>query len=51
MTTDGSKTGRIKVGMVGKDIGPRFNRADMANYILKQVQRGEQVGIAPAISN
>ena len=51
MLTDGSKTGRIKVGMVGKGIVPRINRADMANYILKQVQSREQVGKAPAISN
>ena len=49
MLTDGSKTGRRKVGMVGKDIGPRINLADMANNILKQVQSGEQVGKAPPL--
>ena len=44
-------TGQVKVGLVGKGMGPRISRADMAAYMLQQLQSREQVGKAPAISN
>jgi putative NADH-flavin reductase len=51
MLTDGPATGQIKVGMVGKGMGPRICRADMSAFMLKQVESTQFVGKAPAISN
>lgn len=51
MLTDAPKTGQVKVGMVGKGMGPRITRADMAEYMLRQVQSDQQLRKAPAISN
>lgn len=51
MLTDDPATGQVRVGMVGKGMGPRISRADMAGYMLKQVQSSEQLRKAPAISN
>lgn len=51
MLTDDPATGKIKVGMVGKGMGPRICRADMADFMLKQVSSTEYIGKAPAISN
>jgi len=51
MLTGDAKTGRVKVGMVGKGMGSRISRADLAEYILKILQSGEQLRRAPAISN
>ncbi len=49
--TDGPATGRVRVGFVGKDIGPMLTRADLAEFLLKQVEDETWVGQAPAISN
>ncbi len=51
MLTDTPATGQVRVGMVGKGMGPRISRADMADFMLKQVDSREYVGKAPAISN
>ncbi len=51
MLTDDPKLGHVKVGMVGKGMGARISRADMADFILQQVNSSEQIGKAPAISN
>lgn len=51
MLTDDPATGQVKVGMVGKGMGPRISRADMAEFLLKQAGSREYVGKAPAISN
>lgn len=51
MLTEDAATGRIREGYVGKDIGPRLSRADMADYLLRQVEDRRYVGKAPAISN
>lgn len=51
MLTDAPKTGQVKVGMVGKGMGPRITRADMAEYMLQQVQSDEHIRKAPAVSN
>ena len=51
MLTDDVKTGKVRVGYVGNGIGPRLTRADMADFILKQVRDRQYVRQAPAISN
>jgi putative NADH-flavin reductase len=51
MLTDDPATGTIQVGAVGKGMGPRITRADMAAFILGQAASDEYVGKAPAISN
>lgn len=51
MLVDGSATAQVKVGMVGKGIGPRISRADLADFMLKQVESSQYRYKAPAISN
>lgn len=51
MLTDDPATGQVKVGMVGKGMGPRISRADMAVFMLKQVKADQFLRKAPAISN
>ena len=51
MLTEDPATGRVREGYVGKDIGPRLARADMADYMLKQLENQTWLGKAPAISN
>ncbi len=48
---DGPKTGLIKVGYVGNGMGMQINRADMAGFMLDQLQNGAYIRKAPAISN
>ena len=49
--TDGPRTGVIKPGYVGKDLGTQLTRADMAAFMLSQLTDLTYVGRAPAISN
>lgn len=51
MLTDDAATGTVRAGAVGKDIGTRIGRADMAGFILKQLEDKTWVKRAPAISN
>jgi NAD(P)-dependent dehydrogenase (short-subunit alcohol dehydrogenase family) len=51
MLTDAPKTGRVKVGYVNKAMGMHLARADMAEFMLKQVQDTKYLRQAPAISN
>jgi len=51
MLSDDEPTGEVKVGYVGKGMGMRITRADMARFILDQVESKEYVHKAPAISN
>ncbi len=51
MLTEDAATGRVREGYVGKDIGPRLARADMADFMLKQLEDQTWLGKAPAISN
>jgi putative NADH-flavin reductase len=51
MLTEGPATGRVREGYVGKDIGPRLARADLAAFMLKQLEAKTYVGQAPAISS
>lgn len=51
MLTDDQPAGEVEVGYVGKGMGPRLARADMARFMLDQVESDEFVHHAPAISN
>lgn len=51
MLVDGEPTGEIREGYVGKGLGPRITRGDLAKYILDQLQREDQIQQSPAISN
>lgn len=51
MLTDDPATGRIRAGAVGKDIGTRIGRADMAAFILRQLEDDTYMSQAPSISN
>jgi putative NADH-flavin reductase len=51
MLTDGPATGNIQVGYVGKGMGPRLSRADMATFMLQQATSDSYLRQAPAISH
>lgn len=51
MLTDAPRTGKIQIGYVGKGMGARISRADMADFILRQVNDNTYLRKAPAISN
>jgi putative NADH-flavin reductase len=51
MLTDDTATGQIKMGMVGKGMGPRISRADLAAFMLQQAKSREFIRQAPAISS
>lgn len=50
MLTDQPAQGNLKVGYVG-DTSPRLSRADMAAFMLRQVEEDTHLHKAPAISN
>ncbi|MBL8152803.1 MAG: SDR family oxidoreductase [Anaerolineae bacterium] len=50
MLTDDPRRGSLKIGYVG-DISPRLSRADMAAFILDQVNNPAYLRKSPAISN
>lgn len=50
MLTDQAAQGNLIVGYVG-DIKPRITRADMASFMLEQVDKNDFLKKAPAISN
>jgi putative NADH-flavin reductase len=51
MLTDDAPTGSLKVGYLGTGVGPRISRADLAAFMLQQVDDSTYVGQAPVISN
>ena len=51
MLTDDPAKGNVKVAYVGKGMGPRITRADMAHFMLDQVEDERYLHEAPAISN
>ncbi len=51
MLTDGPATGKLRVGMVGQGTGPRLARADLATFLLAQVDDRSHVRASPAVSN
>lgn len=51
MLTDGAKKGTVRVGYVGKGVGARLTRADLADFMLAQMQIQTYLHQAPAVSN
>lgn len=51
MLVDGARSGDIRVGYVGKGMGPRITRADMAAFMLQQLTDERYRCQSPAISN
>lgn len=51
MLDDAPRTGRLDVGYVNKDMGMRLSRADLAEFMLKQLSDTTYLRQAPAISN
>jgi len=51
MLTDDPKTGNVKVGYVGKGMGSRIARTDIADFMLAQLSDKTYVRKSPAISN
>ncbi len=51
MLTDQPRSGQIRVGWVGKGTGPRLSRADMAAFMLQQLEQDTFMRQAPVISN
>jgi putative NADH-flavin reductase len=51
MLTDGPRTGKIQASYVGKGMGPRISRADLAEFMLSQVTDEAYLHKAPAISS
>lgn len=51
MLTDGPATGAVRVGMVGQGTGPRLARADLAAFLLAQIDDRSHVRASPVVSN
>lgn len=49
--TNGPHTGRYRVGFVGKDSGVQVPRADVADFMLKEVQNPRFVRQAPVVTS
>ncbi len=50
MLTDGPATGSVRVGHVGVNTGPRIARADLARFMLQQLDDPTHVRASPVIS-
>lgn len=52
MLNNKPKSGKVKVGYLGKgEVGTRISRADVADFMLKQIQDTKYLRQAPVISN
>lgn len=51
MLTNQPETGKLKVAWVGKGMGPRLSRADLATFLVSQVRDQTFVRRSPALSN
>ena len=49
--TEGPRTGSYKVGYVGKDSGTQASRADVADFMLRQLEDDTWVRKAPMVSS
>ena len=49
--TDDPARENVRVGYVGKDVGPSLARADLADFVLKQLEDNTYLSQAPAVSN
>lgn len=50
MLTEGQLTQHYKVGYVGKDSGTRISRADLAHFMLKELEDRKFVSKAPVVT-
>ncbi len=48
--TDGPRTGKYRVGYLGKDSGSQLSRADGADFVLKELAEGNYVRQVPVVS-
>jgi hypothetical protein len=51
MLIDGHAANKIKVGWVGKSVGMRFTRDDLAAFMIEQINSDQFLRQDPAISN
>ena len=51
MLTDDAPKGSVRVGRVGVNTGPRIARADMAHFMLEQLDDATHIRSSPVISN
>lgn len=51
MLTEGPARGQYRVGWAGVNAGPRIARADLADFMLKQLTSSEYVGKTPVVSD
>jgi putative NADH-flavin reductase len=51
MLTSDPPTGKVRVGMLGQGVGPRLGRADLAGFLLGQLNDETYLHKAPAISS
>jgi nucleoside-diphosphate-sugar epimerase len=51
MLTDDPATGKVRVGMLGGDVGIRLSREDMARWMLEQADDTAHLRALPVISN
>jgi len=51
MLTDGPATSTLRVGMVGQGTGPRLARADLAAFLLAQIDDRSHLRASPVVSN
>jgi putative NADH-flavin reductase len=47
---DGQHTGQYRAGYVGKDSGSQLSRADAADFILRELEKGKYIHKAPIVS-
>ena len=47
---EGEHTGQYRIGYVGKDSGSQLSRADAADFILRELEKGEYIHKAPMVS-
>ncbi len=47
---DGPRTGRYRVGYIGKNSGSQLSRADGADFVLKELSAGKYIRQMPVIS-
>ncbi|MBD3343947.1 MAG: NAD(P)H-binding protein [Chitinivibrionales bacterium] len=50
MLQDGPHTGKYRVGFVGRNSGTKISRADVADFMLKEIEKPEHSGTMPMVS-
>ncbi len=50
MLTEGEKKGEYRVGYIGKNSGSKISRADVADFMLRQVEDDTYLGQKPMVS-